>query len=34
MAAMVEEQPVTLADSSACVDELIRRVGKRITLGL
>ena len=34
MAAMVGEQPVTLADSSACVDELIRRVGKRITLGL
>jgi len=34
MAAMAEEQPVTLADSSTCVDELIRRVGKRITLGL
>ena len=35
MAAIVEEQqPVTLADSNACVDELIRRVGKHITLGL
>lgn len=31
---MVEQQPVTLTESSACVDELIRRVGKRITLGL
>ncbi|MDL0430591.1 acetyl-CoA hydrolase/transferase C-terminal domain-containing protein [Marinobacter sp. TBZ242] len=31
---MAKEQPVTLGDSSECVDELIRRVGKNITLGL
>ncbi|PXX90221.1 acetyl-CoA hydrolase [Marinobacter vulgaris] len=31
---MAKEQPVTLETGSECVDELIRRVGKNITLGL
>lgn len=31
---MAKEQPVTLANGAECVDELIRRVGKDITLGL
>lgn len=31
---MAKEQPVTLGSSAECVDELIRRVGKKITLGL
>ncbi|MCR8914900.1 acetyl-CoA hydrolase [Marinobacter panjinensis] len=31
---MAKEQPVTLENSTECVDELIRRVGKKITLGL
>ncbi len=31
---MAKEQPVTLENSAECVDELIRRVGKKITLGL
>ncbi|MFN2361701.1 MAG: acetyl-CoA hydrolase/transferase C-terminal domain-containing protein [Marinobacter sp.] len=31
---MAKEQPVILGNSAECVDELIRRVGKNITLGL
>ncbi|KPP98150.1 acetyl-CoA hydrolase/transferase C-terminal domain-containing protein [Marinobacter sp. HL-58] len=31
---MAKEQPVILGSSAECVDELIRRVGKNITLGL
>lgn len=31
---MAKEQPVILGSSAECVDELIRRIGKNITLGL
>ncbi|MDI9246158.1 acetyl-CoA hydrolase/transferase C-terminal domain-containing protein [Marinobacter sp. CHS3-4] len=31
---MVKDMPLTLNDSQACVDQLIQRVGKDITLGL